>query len=105
MKKERKSEDLKNFVPEKPNRFLYPLLILAGRILGKIWINAKFKKDARIKERKGPFVCVGTHSCIMDVAMMMLTMSPVSLNIVCGRDVMTWNVYVYYKTIGVDPFF
>lgn len=104
MKKEKKKEDLKNFVPEKPNKLLYPLLVFVGRILGKIWINAKFKKDPAIKGRKGPFVCLGTHSCIMDVAMMMLTMSPVSLNIVCGRDVMTWNVLKpFAKAIGLLP--
>ena len=99
-----KKEDLKNFVPSKPNKLLYPLLIFVGRILGKIWINAKFKKDDAIKGRKGPFVCVGTHSCFMDVAMMMLTMSPVSLNIVCGRDVMTWGVLKpFVKAIGLLP--
>lgn len=104
MKEKQKIQDLKNFVPTKPNKLLYPLLILVGRILGKIWINAKFKKDPAIKDRKGPFVCVGTHSCIMDVAMMMLTMSPVSLNIVCGRDVMTWNVLKpFAKAIGLLP--
>lgn len=104
MKTPKKTDDIKNFVPNKPNKLIYPLLILTGRILGKIWINAKFKKDTAIKGRKGPFVCLGTHSCIMDVAMMMLTMSPVSLNIVCGRDVMTWNVLKpFAKAIGLLP--
>ncbi len=104
MKKAQKNEDSKNFVPSKPNRLLYPLLIFVGRILGKIWINAKFKKDPRIKELKGAVVCLGTHSCIMDVAMMMLALSPKALNIVCGRDVMTWNVLKpFAKAIGLLP--
>ncbi len=104
MKTKPKTEESKNFVPNQPNKFLYPLLIFVGRILGKIWINAKFKKDERIKELKGPVVCLGTHSCIMDVAMMMLAMSPKRLNIVCGRDVMTWNVLKpFSKAIGLLP--
>ena len=92
------------FVPRKPSKFLYGLLVPLVQILSHILIKAKFVRDKRIRERKGPFVVIGTHTCLMDVAMMMLAMKPLPLNIVCGRDVFTWSkIKPIKKAAGLIP--
>lgn len=92
------------FVPRKPSKFLYGLLVPLVQILSHILIKAKFVRDERIRERKGPFVVIGTHTCLMDVAMMMLAMKPLPLNIVCGRDVFTWSkIKPIKKAAGLIP--
>lgn len=77
--------------PHRPARWLYNILVPLAMILSNTWIKAKYIKDPAIKKRKGPFVVIGTHTCIMDVALMTIAMRPVRLNIVCGRDVFTWS--------------
>lgn len=79
------------YEPRRPAGYLYHTLVPLAKLLSRILIKARFVRDPEIKKRKGPFVVVGTHSCYMDVAMMMLAMYPVRLNIVCGRDVFTWK--------------
>lgn len=92
------------FTPRRPSGFLYWILVPLVQLLSHILIKARFVRDERIKERKGPFVVIGTHTCIMDVAMMMLAMKPVRLNIVCGRDVFTWSkIKPIQKAAGLIP--
>jgi 1-acyl-sn-glycerol-3-phosphate acyltransferase len=66
---------------------MIPLAMLISKIMYRFRVN----KDQLIDKIKGPFIAIGTHSCTMDVAFMMLALVPRPLNIVCGRDVFTWK--------------
>ncbi len=102
--KQAPAEKAEQFVPSKPKGFLYWTLVPLAALLSKILIKSRFERDPRIKERKGPFVVLGTHTCVMDVAMMEISMFPVPLNIVCGRDVVTWNkIKPIKKAAGLIP--
>ncbi|MDD3946267.1 MAG: 1-acyl-sn-glycerol-3-phosphate acyltransferase [Clostridia bacterium] len=81
----------KQTVVNKPSKLLYWLLVPLANLIAKILFGFRVHKDQSIKQIKGPFVAIGTHSCTMDVAFMMLAMMPHPLNIVCGRDVFTWK--------------
>ena len=92
------------FTPQRPAGFLYWTLVPLAKLLSKILIKARFERDPEIKKRKGPFVVLGTHTCIMDVAMMEISMCPTRLNIVCGRDVFTWGkIKPIKKAAGLIP--
>lgn len=100
-------KSLKNdnhFEPRRPSGFLYWILVPLFKLLAKIIIKGRFVRDPAIKERKGPFVVLGTHSCYMDIAMMAISMFPVRLNIVCGRDVFTWKkLKPFREALGLIP--
>lgn len=102
MAKSLKKTDSKT--PSKPALWLYSILLPVAMFLSNVWIKAKYIRDPAIKKRKGPFVVIGTHTCIMDVALMMIAMRPVRLNIVCGRDVFTWSkIKPIKKAAGLIP--
>ena len=63
------------------------------------------KRDPKIKELKGPIVCLGTHLAVLDVVTMMKSMNKYrKLNIVVGRDVMSWSVFKpIAKKLGFIP--
>ena len=79
------------YEPRRPAAYLYWTLVPLAKLFSKILIKSRFIRDPAIKKRKGPFVVIGTHTCEMDIAMMAISMFPVRLNIVCGRDVFTWK--------------
>jgi DNA-directed RNA polymerase subunit RPC12/RpoP len=62
-----------------------------AKLLVHIIFHIKTKKDEKIKKIKGPFIAIGTHSTVMDVAFMITALAPKRLNIVCGRDVFSWK--------------
>lgn len=106
MKTEEKALPAKNeqFTPRRPSGFLYWTLVPLAKLLSKILIKGRFERDPEIKKRGGPFVVLGTHTCIMDVAMMEIAMCPTRLNIVCGRDVFTWSkIKPIKKAAGLIP--
>lgn len=92
-------------IPRKPSKFIYNFLVFIINILSKIFLKFKIKRDPKIKELKGPIVCLGTHLAVLDVAAMMLSMNKYrKLNIVVGRDVMTWSVFKpISKKLGLIP--
>ncbi len=94
-----------NSVPRKPSKFIYNFLVFIINILSKMLVKFEMKRDPNIKELKGPIVCLGTHLAVLDVATMMKSMNKYrKLNIVVGRDVMSWSVFKpIAKKLGFIP--
>lgn len=88
----------------KPDFFLYWLVMPVFRLLANLLVRFKVEKDKKIIKMGTPIVAIGSHTCMMDVAFMLLALSPIRLNIVCGRDVFTWKpVKPIQKAAGLLP--
>lgn len=83
--------DEKQNVVNKPSKLLYWLMVPLARLIAAIIYGFKSNRDKLIDRIKDPLVVIGTHSCTMDVAFMMIALMPRPLNIICGRDVFTWK--------------
>lgn len=81
----------KQAIVSRPSKLLYWLMIPPAILIAKLMYRFRVNKDHLIDKIKGPFIAIGTHSCTMDVAFMMLALVPRPLNIICGRDVFTWK--------------
>jgi len=81
----------KQAIVNRPSKLLYWLMIPLAVMIAKIMYRFRVNKDHLIDKIKGPCIAIGTHSCTMDVAFMMLALVPRPLNIICGRDVFTWK--------------
>ncbi|HOK81765.1 MAG TPA: 1-acyl-sn-glycerol-3-phosphate acyltransferase [Clostridia bacterium] len=93
-----------NIVVRKPSKLLYWLMVPPAKLLAKLLFGFRVHKDKLISKVKGPMVVIGTHSCTMDVAFMMIALMPRPLNIVCGRDVFTWKpVKPLLRMAGLIP--
>ncbi|OQC16806.1 MAG: 2-acyl-glycerophospho-ethanolamine acyltransferase [Firmicutes bacterium ADurb.Bin080] len=74
-----------------PELFTYGFVKFALRLLAPIFLKLKIERDSEIRHLKGPIVAIGTHSCLMDVAFSILSINNRRLNVICGRDVLSWK--------------
>lgn len=89
---------------QRPSLLLYWLLVPIAYLIFKLKFGFTIVKDKRIRSLRGPVICIGTHSFVLDVAMMILSQFPRRLNVVCGRDVFTWTpIKPIRKAAGLIP--
>lgn len=87
--KEKKNKNIRQFYS--PNVFTYGFVKFALRVIAPLFLRLKIERDPRIKQLEGPIVALGTHSCVMDVAFSILSIKNRKLNVICGRDVLSWK--------------
>lgn len=87
----------------KPNAFLYYLIAFSVKILAKLLFRVKYDKSA-IKGLKGPFVVLGNHSSVTDIAFTVGALLPHRLNILTSKDLFTWKLFKPFITrLGCIP--
>lgn len=87
----------------KPNAFLYYLIAVAVRVLAKLLFRIKYKKDG-IKDLKGPFLLLGNHASVTDIAFTVGAILPHRLNILTSKDLFTWKLFKPFITrLGCIP--
>lgn len=86
MNKNKKKRQVKS-----PDPFLYGFIRFILKLFSLILLKLKIEKDPEINKLKGPIIALGTHTCIMDVAFSILSINKRRLNVVCGRDVLSWK--------------
>lgn len=100
----KENSDLNAYTVRKPSKLLYWLLVPPAKLAAQILFGFKVVKDPEIKKINGPLIAIGTHSSAMDVGFMMVSLIPRPLNIVCGRDVMSWKpVKPIFERAGLIP--
>lgn len=99
MKKDKNERRIKS-----PKIFVYGFVKFILNVLSVFLLKVKFERDAEIKKIKGPILSIATHSTIMDVAFNILAMKKRRLNIVCGRDVLSWRwLNIFRKGLRIIP--
>jgi 1-acyl-sn-glycerol-3-phosphate acyltransferase/DNA-directed RNA polymerase subunit RPC12/RpoP len=90
--------------PKSPNVLTYNVVKAMLRLLSTFLVSVKFQKDPEINKIKGPVLALGTHSTPMDVAFSFLAVRKKRLNVVCGRDVLSWKwLNVFRKGLRMIP--
>jgi len=94
-------KDKKEF--KKPNLILFWLFAVGSKLYAKLALKTKYKKEKAVKKLKRPFIVLSTHSCFLDIGLMITGMFR-RLNIVCGRDVLSWGfTKPLKKALGLIP--
>ena len=86
--KNKNKKDKQEF--KKPNLFLFWLFAVGSKAYARLALRTKYKVDKEVKKIKRPFIVLSTHSCFLDIGLMITGVFR-RLNIVCGRDVLTWG--------------
>ncbi|MDD4315621.1 MAG: lysophospholipid acyltransferase family protein [Clostridia bacterium] len=87
----------------KPNAFLYYLIAFIVKVIAKLVFGIKYKKQG-IKGLKGPFLVLGNHASVTDIAFTVGALLPHRLNIITSKDLFTWKAFKPFITrLGCIP--
>lgn len=87
----------------KPNAFLYYTIGYAVKMLSKLLFRLKIDNKG-VKKLKGPFLVIGNHSSVADIAFNVSAMLPKRMNVVTGKDLFSWKLFKpFIERVGCIP--
>lgn len=79
-------EKLRSRRLKRPSPVIYPILVLAMRILYEKKLGMRFERRVDPKAIKGPFIVVGNHASRLDYLYMAFALKGHRLNFVAGYN-------------------
>lgn len=87
----------------KPHALIYYVAGYLIKFFSRIIFRLKIDNKA-VKKLKGPFVVIGNHSSVADIAFTTSALLPKRLNIVTARDLFTWKAFKpFIERVGCIP--